>query len=145
MQLGTRGHYAVLALSDLARRGNLAPVNLAAIAGAQKIPRQYLEQIFARLRRGGLVHARRGQGGGYVLARKPEDIKIDEIFRIVGEPMRFTRCRPGEAGCLPGARRCLNHHLWVSLGRQLAAYLQSIRLSDVAQGNHHFPQLRQEA
>ncbi len=132
MRLSTRGRYAVSAMSDLAVEGGGRPVSLARIAGRQAISLAYLEQLFVRLRRSGLVESVRGPGGGYRLARAAEEIRIAEIVGSVGEPLRITRCLKGdEQACTGRSGRCLTHNLWAGLGRHIAAYLRSVRLSDV--------------
>ena len=101
MRLSTKGRYAVMAMVDLARRENDAArgVALADIAARQEISLSYLEQLFARLRRRGLVRSARGPGGGYRLVRPAEATTIAEIVHAVDEPLRATRCQPGR-GCM---------------------------------------------
>src|SRR5690606_1622460 len=121
-----------MAMVDLARHNNGAPVALADIAERQEISLSYLEQLFAKLRRGGLVRSVRGPGGGYLLARSDEDTRIADIILAVDEPMRATRCRPDTSvGCLADRSRCLTHDLWEELGNQIRLYLSSVSLADV--------------
>jgi Rrf2 family transcriptional regulator, iron-sulfur cluster assembly transcription factor len=140
VKLSTRGRYAVMAMADLARHscdreaGGPAgqPVRLAEIAGRQEISLAYLEQLFAKLRRSGLVSAARGPRGGYRLARPAHDIGIAEIVVAVDEPLKATRCRSESAkGCLGRTGRCLTHDLWAELGQQIELFLASITLADV--------------
>ena len=138
MKLSTRGRYAVMAMADLARHvdGPLGsdPVRLSEIAGRQEISLSYLEQLFVKLRRGGLVIAARGPGGGYRLARAPADTRIADIIFAVDEPIKVTRCRSGSAkGCLGRTGRCLTHDLWDELGRQIELFLESVTLADVVE------------
>jgi len=134
MKLSTKGRYAVMALSDLAARRSDKPVPLAEIAAAQNISQDYLEQLFARLRRAGLVRSVRGPGGGYVLARDPEEIFIMEIVQAADEPLKVTRCVEGDGinGCQNGAA-CITHELWSTLSRQICNFLSSITLGDVVE------------
>jgi Rrf2 family iron-sulfur cluster assembly transcriptional regulator len=132
MKLSTKGRYAVMAMVDIAAYGRGRPTSLAQVAGRQDISLSYLEQLFAKLRRAGLVHSARGPGGGYVLARGAGEIAIDEIVRAVDEPLHATRCTPGQAfGCHGGGSRCLTHDLWEGLGRQIQGYLASVTIADV--------------
>lgn len=136
MKLSTRGRYAVMAMTDLARhtgeRSDDEPVRLAEIAARQEISLAYLEQLFSKLRRGGLVIAARGPHGGYRLARKPSETRIADIIVAVDEPIKATRCRSDSSkGCLGRTGRCLTHDLWEELGRQIAVFLESVTLADV--------------
>jgi len=135
MRLSTKGRYAVMAMADLARReGDAArAVALADIAARQEISLSYLEQLFARLRRKGLVKSARGPGGGYRLAREACDTTIAEIVHAVDEPLRATRCHSG-AGCMIKGERCLTHDLWADLGDRIEDYLASVSLADVIGG-----------
>ena len=132
MKLSTKGRYAVMALVDLAAQDSSLPVTLADIAERQEISLSYLEQLFAKLRRGGLVKSVRGPGGGYLLARPAAETRISEIILAVDEPIRATRCTPGQPfGCRSNKSRCLTHDLWEELGNQIYLYLSSVTLADV--------------
>lgn len=132
MKLSTKGRYAVMAMVDLAKHGSGRPIALADIAERQEISLSYLEQLFARLRRGGLVKSVRGPGGGYLLARPPEESRISDVILAVDEPIRATRCTPGSpAGCRANQSRCLTHDLWEELGNQIHLFLSSVTLADV--------------
>ena len=132
MKLSTRGRYAVMALVDLAKQNRGKPIALAEIAQRQEISLSYLEQLFAKLRRAGLVRSVRGPGGGYMLAYPAEDMRIADIILAVDEPIRATRCTPGAPmGCTGLARRCQTHDLWEELGRQIHLYLSSVSVADV--------------
>ncbi|HWA63037.1 MAG TPA: Rrf2 family transcriptional regulator [Caulobacteraceae bacterium] len=134
MQLSTRGRYAVMAMTDLAGRSDGRPVTLADIAERQQISRPYLEQLFARLRRQGLVQSVRGPGGGYRLARAADEMTVADVVTAVDEPLRATRCGGGRTGCMKGGARCLTHDLWEETGRAIHAYLSSVSLADVLAG-----------
>jgi Rrf2 family iron-sulfur cluster assembly transcriptional regulator len=139
MRLSTKGRYAVMAMADLARRQTAAEtgeraVSLADIAARQEISLSYLEQLFARLRRRGLVKSLRGPGGGYLLARTAGDTSIAEIVMAVDEPLRATRCSAKGKGCMLKGERCLTHDLWEEMGRQIEGYLASVSLADVVTG-----------
>ena len=136
MRLSTRGRYAVIAMSDLAQRAeNHHPTPLSEIARRQQISLNYLEQLFVQLRRAGLVSAKPGREGGYFLAQKPEQIRIADIIISVDEPIKMTKCSPGQKlGCTGKTTRCQTHQLWLGLAQQIMAYLSKIHLSDVARG-----------
>lgn len=134
MQLSTKGRYAVMAMADLARRGGERAVALADIAESQQISRPYLEQLFARLKRRGLVTAHRGPGGGYTLSRPPSETSVADVVIAAGEPLRAIRCGGGLKGCMKDGVRCLTHDLWEETGRQVRDYLASVTLADVAAG-----------
>lgn len=136
MRLSTKGRYAVMAMADLARRqeGAGRAVALADIAARQEISLSYLEQLFARLRRKGLVQSARGPGGGYRLAATAETTTIAEIVHAVDEPLRATRCAHHAKGCMLKGERCLTHDLWDDLGLQIEDYLASVSLADVIGG-----------
>ncbi|MFN0190364.1 MAG: Rrf2 family transcriptional regulator [Aestuariivirga sp.] len=131
MKMSTKGRYAVMAMIDIGQNSTGAPVSLAEIAERQEISQEYLEQLFGKLRRAGLVHSARGPGGGYVLAKSAADIPMADIIVAVDEPLRVTRCE-GDAveGCVKG-EQCCAHDLWSSLGRQMMYFLGSITLDDV--------------
>ena len=123
-------------MADLARReGDAArAVALADIAERQEISLSYLEQLFARLRRKGLVKSARGPGGGYRLARTADDTSIADIVHAVDEPLRVTRCEKVGPGCMVRGERCLTHDLWEDLGDRIEDYLASVSLADVVGG-----------
>ena len=134
MKLGTRGRYAVTAMVDLARHSNGNPVSLAEIAERQQISLSYLEQLFAKLRRSGLVRSVRGPGGGYRLAHDRDQVRISDIIVAVDEPLHAIRCAPGTAaGCRGDRSRCLTHDLWEELSNQIHLYLSSVSLGDVCE------------
>ncbi len=134
MKLTTRGRYAVMGLVDLAKHGGGQPIALAEIAERQEISLSYLEQLFAKLRKGGLVKSVRGPGGGYLLAHPADRTRIADAILAVDEPMHATRCTPGSpAGCRANRSRCLTHDLWEELGNQIHLYLSSVTLADVVE------------
>lgn len=129
MRLTTKGRYAVTAMLDLAYHSEKKPVTLTDIAKRQDISLSYLEQLFARLRRYGMVEGVRGPGGGYQLSRKAEHISIAQIISAVDETIDSTRCG-GKANCQK-EQPCLTHDLWMGLSDQIRQYLDSISLHDV--------------
>jgi len=139
MRLSTKGRYAVMAMADLAGQASesqseIKPVALADIAERQDISLSYLEQLFAKLRRGGLVTSVRGPGGGYRLSRPSNELRIADIIVAVDEPLTATRCKPGSAkGCTKTGARCVTHDLWEELGQQIHVFLSSVSLADVVE------------
>lgn len=133
MQLTTRGRYAVTAMLDLALREERAPIRLADIAQRQGISLSYLEQLFAQLRRSGLVASVRGPGGGYRLARQHHLLSVSEIIDSVNERIDATRC-DGRGDCQQGST-CLTHHLWVELSENLHDFLRGITIADLIRDN----------
>jgi Rrf2 family iron-sulfur cluster assembly transcriptional regulator len=136
MRLSTKGRYAVMAMADLASHSHPEAgeraVCLSDIATRQEISLAYLEQLFARLRRAGLVVSVRGPGGGYRLARALADTNIADIVLAVDEPLHAVRCsKPRTEGCMTGGGRCLTHTLWDALGRHIEEFLASVSLEDV--------------
>lgn len=132
MKLSTKGRYAVMAMVDLSAHSHGNPVALAEIAERQEISLSYLEQLFGRLRKGGLVKSVRGPGGGYLLARSTTQVRISDIIMAVDEPIQTTRCTPGApAGCHQDQGRCLTHDLWQELGNHIYLYLSSLSIADV--------------
>jgi Rrf2 family iron-sulfur cluster assembly transcriptional regulator len=135
MRLSTKGRYAVMAMADLAgHAAQSRPVALADIAERQEISLSYLEQLFAKLRRGGLVTSVRGPGGGYRLSRPSAEVRIADIIVAVDEPIAATRCKTGSAkGCTKSGARCVTHDLWEELGQQIHVFLSSVSLADVVE------------
>jgi Rrf2 family iron-sulfur cluster assembly transcriptional regulator len=134
VELNTKGRYAVTAMADLAKFSCGGAMPLSAVSERQRISLAYLEQLFVKLRRAGLVLSERGRAGGYRLARPADKISVAEIMRAVDEGVRMTRCAGEDAvPCVPG-RRCLTHGLWDALGEQIAWFLDNVTLEEVIGG-----------
>ena len=133
MELNTKGRYAVMAMADLAKQSNGEAMPLSEIAVRQQISLPYLEQLFQRLRKAGLVESIRGRTGGYALAADARTIRISAILQDVEEPVKMTRCQSDGGGCL-GHERCLTHDLWSALGDHIATFLEGVSLQDVLDG-----------
>ena len=132
MKLSTKGRYAVVALADLALGKGDGLVSLAEIARKQNISLPYLEQLFVKLRRAGLVTAVRGPGGGYRLGRSAESIRISEILSAVEETGSAMHSGAGAMGGVSGTRaQSLTNRLWEGLSAQVYVFLHQTRLSDV--------------
>ena len=143
MKLTTKGRYAVSAMADIAANSPAndtgAPVPAPQIAERQGIPVNYLEQLFSKLRRAGLINSVRGVGGGYALSRPASEIRIADIIDAADETIKTTACEPGHRegcqGAIAGAHggRCMTHDLWNELGRQIDLFLNSVTLEDVVE------------
>ncbi len=132
MKLSTKGRYAVMAMVDLAMHQSGEPIALSDIASRQSISLSYLEQLFGKLRRAGLVKSVRGPGGGYNLAHTLGQIRIADIVIAVDEPLRASRCRVGSpTGCQGTGSRCITHDLWEELTNHIFLFLNFITLDDV--------------
>jgi Rrf2 family iron-sulfur cluster assembly transcriptional regulator len=131
MILSTKGRYAVMAMVDLAAQKTSGPVTLAAIAERQEIPLAYLEQIFAKLKRAGIVSSVRGPGGGYKLGKPVDMLTIAEIVLASEESIKMTRCDGEIKACMASKTQCLTHDLWQGLGEQIQNYLGTLTLEDV--------------
>ncbi len=135
MQLSTKGRYAVVAMVELAGHGPASSMPLSSIAERQQISTAYLEQLFMRLRRAGLVKAVRGPKGGYRLARHPSEITIAEIMTAADEQVRMNRCTPEDKDFCLGTRPCAAHELWQALQAHIAGFLEGVTLQDVLDGS----------
>ena len=131
MKLTTKGRYAVTAMLDLALHNDNGPVTLNDIAGRQRLSSSYLEQLFARLRRNGLVKSTRGPGGGYSLSRDAGDIAIADVISAVDEKVDNTQC--GGSNDCQNQKKCLTHDLWCDLSDQIRQFLTGISLGDLMQ------------
>lgn len=131
MRLTTKGRYAVTAMLDLALHDECGPVTLAEIAQRQGISLSYLEQLFAQLRKKGLVKSTRGPGGGYELGMHGSEIAVADVITAVDETVDATRCG-GRENC-QGESRCLTHDLWQDLSHQIHEFLQEIDLAQLVE------------
>ena len=132
MKLSTKGRYAMVALADLAMAKGDALLSLGEISKRQDISLPYLEQLFVKLRRAGLVESVRGPGGGYRLARSASDIRVSEILGAVDETVDAMRTGAGASGGVSGSRaQSLTNRLWEGLSAHVYVFLHQTRLSDV--------------
>lgn len=131
MRLTSKGRYAVTAILDVALHAQLGPVSLADISGRQGISLSYLEQLFSRLRKKGLVQSIRGPGGGYLLGAGPECISVGHVIEAVNESVDATRCG-GNSGCQDG-NQCLTHTLWSDLSLRIQQFLDNISIAELMQ------------
>ncbi|MCX7343831.1 MAG: Rrf2 family transcriptional regulator [Proteobacteria bacterium] len=144
MKLNTKSRYAVMAMIDLAQQietqNEKTCVPLSLIAQRQNLPLQYLEQLFAKLRKSELVKSARGTNGGYELAKPINKIRIYDIIVAADAPVKVTRCdTTSEKGCHANDKRCNSHQLWHELERVMHDYLIQVSLQDVVSGQKRFP------
>jgi len=133
MRLTSKGRYAVTAMLDVALHSSDNPVPLADISERQEISLSYLEQLFSRLRKHGLVSSVRGPGGGYRLGMGAEEISVGMVISAVDESIDATRCQ-GTGDC-QGGSRCLTHSLWRGLSERISDFLDGISLAELMQQN----------
>jgi len=131
MRLTTKGRYAVTAMLDLALHAEQGPITLADISQRQGISLSYLEQLFSKLRKQGLVESTRGPGGGYRLGRPAADIAVANVIAAVDESVDATRCG-GMENC-QAEQRCLTHELWCELSQQIYDFLSNINLAQLVE------------
>ena len=129
MRLTSKGRYAVTAMLDVALHAEQGPVPLADISERQAISLSYLEQLFSRLRKQGLVASVRGPGGGYRLGKPANEISIGQVIAAVNESVDATRCH-GQNGC-QGGIQCLTHSLWRDLSDRISNFLDEITLGEL--------------
>lgn len=152
MKLSTKGRFAVTAMLDIAIsetkqansdatvKASVKPVALADISERQRISLSYLEQLFSRLRRSGLVNSVRGPGGGYKLAKPSKDISVAAIISAVDEQVDATQCG-GTENCHGDDGRCMTHDLWASLNAKILDYLSGISLASMVATQMHQPKV----
>ncbi|MFD1806064.1 Fe-S cluster assembly transcriptional regulator IscR [Pasteurella oralis] len=133
MKLTSKGRYAVTAILDIALHSNRGPVSLSDISERQHISLSYLEQLFAKLRRRGLVKSVRGPGGGYQLGLSTDQISVGMVINAVNENIDVTRCL-GRGDCQEGAE-CLTHSLWKELSQRIEDFLNEITLAELVEQN----------
>ncbi|OQW62053.1 MAG: Rrf2 family transcriptional regulator [Proteobacteria bacterium HN_bin10] len=133
MRLTSKGRYAVMAMADLALHGGVdRAVPLQEVARRQEISLSYLEQLFAKMRRAGLVAGVRGPGGGYRLSRDASLVTVAEIIDAVNEPIKATRCDAASTkSCIGRTGRCIAHGLWQEMGDRIQLFLASVSLADI--------------
>jgi len=131
MRLTTKGRFAVTAMLDIALYEADKPVTLAGISERQSISLSYLEQLFSRLRKQGLVSSVRGPGGGYRIAKAHQDISVSDIITAVDEQIDATQCG-GSENCHDDGR-CMTHELWASLNGKILDYLSGVSLGDMVE------------
>ena len=134
MKLTTKSRYAVTAMLDIAYHTKGNPISLPEIADRQNISLSYLEQLFSRLKKSGLVESIKGPGGGYMLSKGADDIVISEVIQAVDEDLETTACN-GKSNC-HNNHQCISHNLWQDLGTEIKNFLSDITLQQVISKNN---------
>ena len=136
MKLTSKGRYAVMALADLARFDNANPISLRDISLRQSISLNYLEQIFFKLKKNQIVKSIRGTQGGYVLNKKPNEIKLTNIFHAVDEKIKTVQCnKDSKKGCNSKVTKCITHNLWDELENHINGFFEKKSLEDLLKNN----------
>ena len=136
MKLTSKGRYAVMALADLARFDNTNPISLRDISLRQSISLDYLEQIFFKLKKNQIVKSVRGTQGGYVLNKKPNEIKLTNIFHAVDEKVKTVQCnKDSKKGCNSKVTKCITHNLWDELENHINGFFEKKSLEDLLNNN----------
>lgn len=134
MKVSTKARYAVMAMVDLANHGGNCHVSLSEIAMRQELPLPYLEQLFNKLKKTGMIKSTRGANGGYTLNYPAEEIRILDVIHAVDTPVKTTRCESHSSkGCHGNGMRCLTHDLWEELGAVIHLFLSKVTLADVCE------------
>ena len=132
MKLSSKGRYAVMALTDLAKFDSKNPVSLRDISLRQGISLVYLEQLFLKLKKNKIVNSIRGKKGGYILSKKASDIRISDIFLAVEEKIKTIGCeKHSKQGCNGRASKCITHDLWDELEDYINDFFKKKNLDDL--------------
>ena len=134
MKLTTKSRYAVTAMLDIASHNTGNPISLPEISHRQNISLSYLEQLFSRLKKNGLVDSIKGPGGGYILSKDANEIVISEVIQAVDEDLETTACN-GKSNC-HNNHQCISHNLWQDLGTEINNFLSDITLKQVIAKNN---------
>jgi len=130
MRLSTKAQYAVRAIVSLELYGDGNPTSIRDIAAREGLSVSYLEQLFVKLRKGKIVSSTRGPGGGYVLARPADQIRVDEIIDSVEETLNPVSCLD-DKGCCACADQCITRGIWQDLGERIRQFLSSITIASL--------------
>ena len=132
MKLTSKGRYAVMALADLAKFNSVNPVSLRDISLRQGISLNFLEQIFSKLKKYNIVKSIRGTNGGYILNKKPEEIKLANILSAVNEEVKTVQCKKeSKKGCNSKTTKCITHNLWDELEVHINHFFEQKNLKDL--------------
>ena len=132
MKLSSKGRYAVMALTDLAKFNPKDPVALRDISLRQGISLDYLEQIFLKLKKNEIVKSIRGTQGGYVLNKNPNEIKLTNILHAVDEKVKTVQCKKeSKKGCNGKSTKCITHNLWDELENHINSFFEKKSLEDL--------------
>lgn len=137
MLVNTQTRYAVMSLVYLISRGDACPVSLKEVSRSQNLDLGYLEQIFNRLRKAGVVSSVRGPGGGYKVSKMPSEVKLREVMEVFQEDLKLTACsNPNASSCKLHGLHCNSHDLWVYLGEKIGSIFDEITILDIYEGKY---------
>jgi len=140
MKLSTKGKYGVRAVFEIARHYGKGPISIKEIAERQGISFSYLEQILHKLGKAGLIGSVRGPAGGYLLARKPSELTIGDIVRVLEGPIALSHClEPGDSADCYQADDCVARMVWAKVGAKIEEALDSISFHDLLQQHQKEP------
>ena len=132
MKLTSKGRYAVMALVDIAKFDNINPVSLRDISLRQGISVDFLEQIFLKLKKNEIVKSIRGTQGGYILSKKPSEIKLNNIFDAIDERVKTVQCKKeSKKSCNGKSSKCVTHNLWNELETHINSFFEQKSLEDL--------------
>ena len=132
MKLTSKGRYAVMALVDIAKFDNINPVSLRDISLRQGISVDFLEQIFSKLKKNEIVKSIRGTQGGYILCKKPSEIKLNNIFDAIDEKVKTVQCKKeSKKSCNGKSSKCVTHDLWNELETHINSFFEQKSLEDL--------------
>lgn len=134
MRITTKGRYAIRAVSQLAANYTDKPISIRELAEMENLSPEFLEQIFYKLRKAGLINSTRGPGGGFSLNKEPAEITITEIFEAVGEGLDLAPCTIGDAEPCDH-KNCISHKVWVEASNHLKEYFNGISIQDIVAAN----------
>lgn len=135
MRITTKGRYGLRAVINLANARHNRPISISSIANEEKVSSEFLEQIFFKLKKAGLIRSVRGPGGGFVLERKPSEISVQDILQAVGEMRGLTPCTLRRRALCDRSEPCAAHGIWIGLQKAMEDYLGSITLKSILETN----------
>ena len=135
MRITTKGRYGLRAVINLAGARHSRPISIGSIANEEKVSSEFLEQIFFKLKKAGLIRSVRGPGGGFVLNRKPEEISVHDILQAVGETHGLTPCTLRRRTLCDRPEPCAAHEIWTGLQKTMEDYLTNVTLKDIMEKN----------
>ena len=131
MRITTKGRYGLRAVISLAMTASSKPVTINSIADCEKVSSEFLEQIFFKLKKAGLIRSIRGPGGGFVLNRDPRDISVKDILDAVGETGGLTPCTLKRKVLCTRTEVCPAHEIWTGLYDRIGDYFSGISLQEI--------------
>ena len=135
MRITTKGRYGLRAVINLAMSSHTRPTSIGSIAGEENVSSEFLEQIFYKLKKAGLIRSVRGPGGGFILDRKPQQISVKDILDAVGETGGLTPCTLRRRTLCERPDPCPAHEIWVGLQERISDYLRGVTLQDIIDKN----------